>query len=122
MYVEPDTVWGRTIAGDQAVTTPLASLSPIQRSLLVDLEEPRTFAHLATQYRAQAPRLEQELLDLAQADLVSVQPPGTDGGAYRWDVAPAAGNTAPWKPGVGAYAIATGLGFAAAFLVLLSRL
>ncbi|MCC6870728.1 MAG: hypothetical protein IT522_18085 [Burkholderiales bacterium] len=125
MYVEPDTVWGRTVAGDQAVATPDARLSPIQRRLLADLAEPRTFAHLATHYRSEAPKLEYELLDLVQADLVTVDAPSADvpgGGAYDPGGVLAAGTAPSWKPGLGAYVIATSLGFGAAMLILLSRL
>lgn len=125
MYVEPDTVWGRTVAGDQAVAAPDARLSPIQRRLLADLAQPRTFAHLATCHRAEAPRLEHELLDLVQADLVTVEAPSADvpgGWAYDPSGAAATPRGRTWKPGLGAYAVATSLGFGAALLILLSRL
>ena len=125
MYVEPDTVWGRTVAGDQAVATADPGLSPLQRHLLIDLGQPRTFAHLATRYRAVAPKLEHELLDLVQANLVTVEPPRADGLADTGCVLGAASDANAgkrWRPGLGAYVIATGLGFAAASLILLSRL
>ena len=76
MLYEPDTVWGRTEAGDQEVTLPKSGLSVAQRRLLKQLAPPRTFTTLAARFRLEPPKLEHELLRLAQLELVAFQRPG----------------------------------------------
>lgn len=76
MLYEPDTVWGRTVAGDQEVTLPKSGLSVAQRRLLQQLAPPRTFTTLAARFRLEPPKLEHELLRLAQLELVAFQRPG----------------------------------------------
>ena len=39
MYYEPDTVWGRTIEGDEEVTVPRSGLSIVQRRVLRELAQ-----------------------------------------------------------------------------------
>ena len=46
MYYEPDTVWGRTVAGDEEVAVPRSGLSLVQRRVLRELGKPRTFASI----------------------------------------------------------------------------
>lgn len=125
MYYEPDTVWGRTLEGDQEIAAPRSGLSLVQRRMLADLAQPRTFAALVTRYQADAPKLERELIRLADQRLVAFQRPG----AAQPRTAPRLAWPAPtpthvptaaaWKPGPVAYAIAIGLGFTAVMLVLL---
>jgi len=76
MVYEPDTVWGRTIAGDGEVSAPRSGLSLTQRRLLNLLEQPRTFTALASRNPLPAPKLEHELVRLAQLQLVAYQRPG----------------------------------------------
>jgi hypothetical protein len=76
MYYEPDTVWGRTEAGDHEITRPKSGLSVAQRRLLKQLAPPRTFTSLAARHRVPPPKLEHELLRLAQLELVAFQRPG----------------------------------------------
>ena len=77
MYYEPDTVWGRTVEGDEEITKPKSPLSIVQRRVLRELAHPRTFAALAArQYRLAPPRLEHELIALAERRLVAFQRPG----------------------------------------------
>ncbi len=123
MYYEPDTVWGRTVDGDREIDWPTSDLSLVQRQMLADLGEPRTFAQLATQYRIDAPRLERELSGLADARLVTFQAPDADIPVASASVrtaqeVPAPAGAKPWKPGPAAYAIAIGLGFMAVIVVL----
>jgi hypothetical protein len=77
MVYEPDTVWGRTIAGDGEVAAPHSGLSLTQRRLLKLLEQPRTFTALAARNPLPAPKLEHELVRLAQLQLVAYQRPGS---------------------------------------------
>ncbi len=125
MYYEPDTVWGRTIEGDEEISKPKSGLSLVQRRMLADLGKPRTFAALVTRYETDAPKLERELIRLAEARLVAFQRPGSDQPrtAPRIDLPLATASrpppAAPWKPGPMAYFIAIGLGFAAVMLILL---
>jgi len=77
MAYEPDTIWGRTIAGDGAVTASRSGLSLTQRRLLKQLAQPRTFTALAANDRLPAPKLEHELVRLAQLQLVAFQRPGS---------------------------------------------
>ncbi len=76
MYYEPDTVWGRTIDGDREVDVPRSGLSLTQRRVLKRLETPRTFATFAAISRLPPPKLEHELIALAQLHLVAFQRPG----------------------------------------------
>lgn len=123
MYCEPDTVWGRTVDGDREIDWPTSELSPVQRQMLADLGEPRTFAQIAMQYRVEAPRFEQELTGLAEARLIAFQTPNV-GPSHAFPFPQAAPPIAPatdaraWKPGPAAYAIATSLGFLAVLIVL----
>ena len=129
MYYEPDTVWGRTIEGDDEIAKPRNGLSIVQRRMLADLGKPRTFATLVARYQTDAPKLERELIRLAEARLVAFKRPGADQPrtAPRIDWAkatpvqyqPIPPQAPPWKPGPMAYFIAIGLGFAAVMLVLL---
>ena len=130
MYYEPDTVWGRTVEGDDEISKPRNGLSIVQRRMLADLAKPRTFATLVARYQTDAPKLERELIRLAEARLVAFKRPGSDqprtAPRIEWPQAsPAAPQQVippqapPWKPGPMAYFIAIGLGFAAVMLVLL---
>jgi len=124
MYYEPDTVWGRTVEGDREIAKPTSGLSLVQRRMLADLAQPRTFAHLVTRYQAEAPKLERELIRLAEARLVAFQRPGADqprtAPRLHWpQVIHPQAPAEPWKPGPAAYAIAIGLGFMAVLVVLL---
>jgi hypothetical protein len=76
MDYEPDTVWGRTIAGDDEVAAPRSGLSLTQRRLLKLLEQPKTFTVIAARNPLPAPKLEHELVRLAQLQLVAYQRPG----------------------------------------------
>jgi len=76
MLYEPDTVWGRTEAGDKEITLPKSGLSVAQRRLLKQLAPPRTFTTIAARARLEPPKLEHELLRLAQLELVAYQRPG----------------------------------------------
>jgi hypothetical protein len=76
MVYEPDTVWGRTIAGDGEVAAPRSGLSLTQRRLLKTLGQPCTFSSLAAHNRLPLPKLEHELVQLAQLQLVAFQRPG----------------------------------------------
>ncbi|HTQ00896.1 MAG TPA: hypothetical protein VMN56_16370 [Casimicrobiaceae bacterium] len=77
MYYEPDTVWGRTVEGDQEVTAPRSGLSLVQRRVLRELGQPRPFAVIAARYGMAAPKLESELIWLAERRLVAFQRPGS---------------------------------------------
>lgn len=79
MYYEPDTVWGRTVAGDEEVATPKSGLSLVQRRVLRELGKPRTFASIAAKHKIDAPKLESELIWLAERRLVAYQRPGAEG-------------------------------------------
>ncbi len=76
MYYEPDTVWGRTVAGDEEVAVPKSGLSLVQRRVLRELGKPRTFASIAAKHKIEAPKLENELIWLAERRLVAYQRPG----------------------------------------------
>ena len=76
MRYEPDTIWGRTIAGDGEVVAPRSGLSLTQRRLLKLLGQPRTFTALAARNPLPPPKLEHELVRLAQLQLVAFQCPG----------------------------------------------
>lgn len=77
MYYEPDTVWGRTVEGDEEVAVPKSGLSLVQRRVLRELGQPRPFAVIAARYRMAAPKLESELIWLAERRLVAFQRPGS---------------------------------------------
>ena len=79
MYYEPDTVWGRTIEGDEEVSVPRSGLSLVQRRVLRELAQPRTFASIAAKQKMDAPKLENELIWLAERKLVAFQRPGAPG-------------------------------------------
>ena len=79
MYYEPDTVWGRTIEGDEEVAVPRSGLSLVQRRVLRELRQPRTFAAIAARHNMEAPKLENELIWLAERRLVAFQRPGAPG-------------------------------------------
>jgi hypothetical protein len=76
MNYEPDTVWGRTVDGDREIAQPSNGLSLTQRRLLQRLEHPRSFATFAAQHPLDPPKLEHELIALAQLHLVAFQRPG----------------------------------------------
>jgi len=76
MLYEPDTVWGRTVDGDREVDAPQSGLSLAQRRLLKRLVHPRPFAIVAAQSHLDPPKLEHELINLAQLRLVAFQRPG----------------------------------------------
>ncbi len=76
MHYEPDTVWGRTVDGDREVVAPQSGLSLTQRRVLKRLEHPRPFAVFAAQSHLAPPKLEHELIALAQLHLVAFQRPG----------------------------------------------
>jgi hypothetical protein len=76
MAYEPDTIWGRTIAGDGEVAAPRSGLSLTQRRLLKVLAQPRTFSALAAANQLPPPKLEHELVHLAELQLVAFQRPG----------------------------------------------
>jgi hypothetical protein len=77
MEYEPNTVWGRTVTGDGEVVAPSSGLSLSQRRLLTLLGTPRTFTALAARNRLPPPKLERELVHLAQLQLVAFQRPGS---------------------------------------------
>jgi hypothetical protein len=79
MYYEPDTVWGRTVEGDEEVAIPRSGLSLVQRRVLRELAQPRTFAAIAAKHNMEAPKLENELIWLAERRLVAFQRPGAPG-------------------------------------------
>jgi hypothetical protein len=76
VYYEPDTLWGRTARGDRELTRPAIGLSLVQRRLLKKLARPRPFATLAASLRMEVHKLEQELVRLADLELVAFQRPG----------------------------------------------
>jgi len=119
MYYEPDTVWGRTIEGDEEVAKPRSGLSLVQRKVLGELARPRTFAALAVHYRLDMPKLEHELISLAERRLVAFQRPGSPQPrtAPRIHLSAQPGTAAalppdPWKPPTAVYLGALGLGMA----------
>jgi hypothetical protein len=76
MYYEPDTIWGRTVQGEQEAAAAQHGLSLGQRRILKLLDSPRTFASLAAKHHLEVTHLEQELIRLAQLHLVAYQRPG----------------------------------------------
>lgn len=76
MYYEPDTIWGRTVRGDREMTVPHSGLSVVQRRVLKQLGQPRTFATLVARHHIAPPKLEHELVRLAELELVAFQRPG----------------------------------------------
>jgi hypothetical protein len=122
MYYEPDTLWGRTVRGDREIRSPASGLSLAQRRLLKKLAQPRPFATLAATSRMEAPKLEQELVRLAELQLVAYQRPGAMQPRTAPRVAagrPAAGFRLPeWRPLLPAYLLATALGIALVILCL----
>ena len=60
MYYEPDTIWGRTVQGEQEVAAAQSGLSLGQRRILTLLDAPRTFASLAAKHHLEVTRLEHE--------------------------------------------------------------
>jgi len=76
MYYEPDTIWGRTIDGDREIAAPRSGLSVTQRRVLKQLAHPRTLATIAARHRIDPPKLEHDLIALAQLQLVAFQRPG----------------------------------------------
>jgi hypothetical protein len=77
MHYEPDTVWGRTIAGDGELEAARCGLSLGQRRLLALLGTPRTFAALAARHGFDTRKLESDLVMLARLELVAFQRPGS---------------------------------------------
>lgn len=122
MYYEPDTVWGRTVAGDEEVTKPRSGLSLVQRRVLRELGHPRTFASIAARhYRLAPPRLEHELIWLAERRLVAFQRPGAPQPrtAPRFNLPPQADATpARWKPPIPLLVLVLLLGVCSVLLVL----
>ncbi len=125
MYYEPDTIWGRTIEGDQEVATPKSGLSLVQRRVLCDLGQPRPFAVIAARYGIQVPKLENELIALAERRLVAFQRPG----ATQPRTAPGISlamppgmaddrKSEPWKPPLPVYLLAIALGIGSVLLIL----
>jgi hypothetical protein len=125
MYYEPDTLWGRTIEGDEEVTRPRHGLSLAQRRMLRDLGEPRTFATIAARCGIQPPKLEHELIRLAEHRLVAFQRPGSPQPrtAPRIHLAAPPGTAAaprgePWKPPVAVYLGAVAIGMAIVMILI----
>jgi hypothetical protein len=122
MYYEPDTVWGRTIEGDEEVTTPRSGLSLVQRRVLRELGRPKTFAALVARYRLEPPKLEHELIRLAERRLVAFQRPGSPrprtaprihlplgGGAVAME---------PWRPALPVCFLAAAVGISAVLILI----
>jgi hypothetical protein len=124
MYYEPDTVWGRTIEGDDEVAVPKSGLSLTQRRVLRDLAQPRTFASIAAKQRMDAPKLENELIWLAERKLVAYQRPGTDGPRTAPRIHQPAANAAsvadePWRrPPLAVCLLAVALGIGSVLVIL----
>lgn len=120
MYYEPDTLWGRTDEGDLEIALPRRGLSIVQRRMLKQLGRPRTLAKLAARSQLDAPKVEHELVRLAQLQLVAFQRPGTTQPrtAPQIDLpllgTPACPTAQPWQPPLPAYfgAVACGIGLA----------
>lgn len=124
MYYDPDTIWGRTVQGDHEIATPTSGLSLVQRRVLQQLAQPRTFATLAARHHFDAPKLEHELIRLAELKLVAYQRPGTTQPrtAPRIDL-PLPANSAqmadPWRPPMPVYYFAAAaLGIATVLLLM----
>jgi len=124
MYYEPDTVWGRTIEGDEEVSVPRSGLSLVQRRVLRELAQPRTFASIAAKHKMEAPKLENELIWLAERKLVAFQRPGSPGPrtAPRIHLPAANADTAsaePWRrPPLIVCLLAAALGVCSVLLIL----
>jgi len=121
MYYEPDTVWGRTIEGDQEVSTPRSGLSLVQRKVLRELGQPRTFATLAAKHSLDAPKLEHELISLAERRLVAFQRPGSPQPrtAPRINLPLAPDPTAQqWKPALPVYFLAAAVGISTVLILI----
>jgi hypothetical protein len=76
MQYEPDTVWGRTVAGDGELAAARCGLSLGQRRLLALLAHPLPFAVLAARHGLETTKLERDLVMLARLELVAFQRPG----------------------------------------------
>ena len=124
MYYEPDTVWGRTIEGDEEVTIPKSGLSLVQRRVLRELAQPRTFASIAAKHKMEAPKLENELIWLAERKLVAFQRPGattprTAPRIHLPDPNAQAANAATWqRPPLPVCLVAVLLGLCSVLLIL----
>ncbi|MFO1324036.1 MAG: hypothetical protein U1F15_08205 [Burkholderiales bacterium] len=123
MLYEPDTVWGRTVQGDREIAQPKSGLSLAQRKVLKKLGNPRTLATLAATHKIDPPKLEHELLRLAQMQLVAFQRPGSSQPrtAPRIDLplpAQAAAEGQEWRPPPFVYLGATALGLLSVLLIL----
>ena len=124
MYYEPDTVWGRTIEGDEEVSVPKSGLSLVQRRVLRELAQPRTFAAIAAKHKMEAPKLENELIWLAERKLVAFQRPGspeprTAPRIHLSDPNSTAANAATWqRPPLGVCLVAALLGLCSVLLIL----
>ena len=123
MYYEPDTLWGRTDAGDDEIAVPRSGLSIVQRRMLRQLGRPRTLATLAARSHVEAPKLEHELLRLAQLQLVAYQRPGSSRPrtAPRIDLPLPPDQTqrrSRWQPAPPVYFVAVACGILLALLIL----
>ncbi len=124
MYYEPDTVWGRTIEGDEEVAVPKSGLSLVQRRVLRELAQPKTFASIAAKQKLEAPKLENELIWLAERRLVAYQRPGAPGPRTqpRIHLPPgvaAAGGAQTWRrPSLTICLLAAALGVCSVLLIL----
>jgi hypothetical protein len=122
MYYEPDTVWGRTIEGDEEVATPRSGLSLVQRRVLSELGRPRTFATLAARHNLDAPKLEHELISLAERRLVAFQRPGSPQPrtAPRINLPMNDGNAnaEEWKPALPVYFLAAAVGISTVLILI----
>lgn len=122
MYYEPDTIWGRTIEGDHEVAKPSSVLSIVQRRVLQQLREPRSFTVLAARHDHPAPKLEHELIRLADLKLVAFQRPGMQQPrtAPRIQLSMPEGAPVmrePWRPPLPVYLAAVAMGIAMVLLV-----
>lgn len=125
MYYEPDTIWGRTVEGDEEVATPKSGLPLAQRRVLCELGQPRPFTVIAACNQMDARRLESELIQLAERRLVAFQRPGSPQPrtAPRLHL-PAPGRASaavcaePWKPSLPVCLLAVALGIGSVLLVL----
>jgi hypothetical protein len=120
MYYEPDTVWGRTIEGDEEVATPRSGLSLVQRRVLRELGRPRTFATLAARHNLEAPKLEHELISLAERRLVAFQRPGSPQPrtAPRINLPLTGDATEEWKPALPVYLLAAAVGISTVLILI----
>jgi hypothetical protein len=123
MYYEPDTIWGRTVQGDLEVTTPTSGLSLVQRRLLKRLARPKTFATLVARDRVEPPRLEHELIRLAELRLVAYKRPGTTQPRTAPQInlslqaQSVASRVANWRPPPAVYLAAVALGIGTVLLL-----